>query len=78
VLHADLAAVVGAERFAAEIRVTARLQHPHVLGLIDSGVLYGVAGLCGGRVKESLVDQRHNRHTSVTRQLMPALWLCGL
>jgi hypothetical protein len=38
VLHAELAAVVGAERFLAEIRVTARLQHPHILGLIDSGV----------------------------------------
>jgi serine/threonine-protein kinase len=39
ILHADLAAVLGAERFLHEIRVTANLQHPHILGLIDSGVL---------------------------------------
>ena len=37
VLHPELAAVLGAERFLAEIRVTASLQHPHILGLIDSG-----------------------------------------
>ena len=39
VLHAELAAVLGAERFLQEIRVTANLQHPHILGLIDSGII---------------------------------------
>ncbi|HEY5260670.1 MAG TPA: serine/threonine-protein kinase, partial [Solirubrobacteraceae bacterium] len=37
VLHPDLAAVVGAARFLAEIRTTANLQHPHILPLHDSG-----------------------------------------
>ncbi|MGQ0649679.1 MAG: protein kinase domain-containing protein [Gemmatimonadaceae bacterium] len=37
VLHPDLAASVGAERFLAEIRTTANLQHPHILPLHDSG-----------------------------------------
>ena len=37
VLHAELAAVIGAERFLAEIRTTANLQHPHILPLFDSG-----------------------------------------
>ncbi|HSU95935.1 MAG TPA: serine/threonine-protein kinase, partial [Gemmatimonadaceae bacterium] len=37
VLHPDLAAVVGATRFLAEIRTTANLQHPHILPLHDSG-----------------------------------------
>jgi serine/threonine-protein kinase len=37
VLHEALAAAVGAERFLAEIRVTASLQHPHILPLFDSG-----------------------------------------
>ena len=37
VLKPDLAAVVGAERFVAEIKVTANLQHPHILPLFDSG-----------------------------------------
>ncbi len=33
----ELAAVVGAERFLAEIETTANLQHPHILPLFDSG-----------------------------------------
>ena len=37
VLKAELAAVVGAERFLAEIETTANLQHPHILPLHDSG-----------------------------------------
>ncbi len=37
VLRAELAASIGPERFAREIEVAARLQHPHILGLLDSG-----------------------------------------
>jgi eukaryotic-like serine/threonine-protein kinase len=37
VLHPDLAAALGAERFLAEIATTASLQHPHILPLHDSG-----------------------------------------
>jgi serine/threonine protein kinase len=37
VLREELAAAVGAERFLEEIRVTASLQHPHILALFDSG-----------------------------------------
>jgi Tol biopolymer transport system component len=37
VLRPELAAVIGAERFLAEIRLTANLQHPHILPLFDSG-----------------------------------------
>src|SRR6516162_2836431 len=37
VLHPDLAAALGAERFLTEIKTTARLQHPHILPLLDSG-----------------------------------------
>ena len=38
VLRAELAAVIGADRFIAEITTTANLQHPHILALHDSGV----------------------------------------
>jgi len=38
VLRPELAAVIGAERFLAEIKLTANLQHPHILPLFDSGV----------------------------------------
>ena len=37
VLRPELAAVLGQERFLAEIRLTARLDHPHILTLLDSG-----------------------------------------
>jgi serine/threonine-protein kinase len=37
VLKPELAAVLGGERFLSEIRVTANLQHPHILPLHDSG-----------------------------------------
>ncbi|WP_411278678.1 protein kinase domain-containing protein [Gemmatimonas sp.] len=38
VLKPELGMVLGAERFLAEIRTTANLQHPHILPLHDSGV----------------------------------------
>ncbi len=37
VLRPELAATLGPERFAREIAVAARLLHPHILGLLDSG-----------------------------------------
>ena len=40
VLKPELAAVVGADRFLAEIKTTAQLQHPHILPLHDSGEAY--------------------------------------
>jgi eukaryotic-like serine/threonine-protein kinase len=42
VLHADLSHAVGAERFEREIKVAARLSHPHVLTLHDSGNANGL------------------------------------
>jgi Tol biopolymer transport system component len=41
VLRPELAAVIGAERFLAEVRTTANLQHPHILPLFDSGTADG-------------------------------------
>ena len=42
VLHPELAAVLGEERFLAEIRTTAHLQHPNILPLFDSGSADGL------------------------------------
>ncbi|MGH7511422.1 MAG: protein kinase domain-containing protein [Gemmatimonadales bacterium] len=49
VLRPELAAVLGAERFLAEIRVTANLQHPNLLPLFDSGEAAAPAGSAPAR-----------------------------
>jgi serine/threonine protein kinase len=41
VLHPELAASLGPGRFQREIRTTARLQHPHILPVLDSGETIG-------------------------------------
>jgi eukaryotic-like serine/threonine-protein kinase len=41
VIRRDIAALVGPERFLQEISVTARLQHPHILPILDSGEALG-------------------------------------
>jgi tRNA A-37 threonylcarbamoyl transferase component Bud32 len=42
VLRQDLAAAVGSERFLREIEITASLNHPHILPLLDSGTFQGL------------------------------------
>jgi serine/threonine-protein kinase len=42
VLHPELAAALGGERFLSEIKTTAKLQHPHILPLLDSGEADGL------------------------------------
>jgi tetratricopeptide (TPR) repeat protein len=60
VLRADVGTSMGAERFLQEIRIAARLEHPHILMLIDSGetdgLLYYVMPFVEG---ESLRDRLH-------------------
>jgi tRNA A-37 threonylcarbamoyl transferase component Bud32 len=41
VLKPELAAALGSERFLREIQITARLNHPHILPLLDSGAAEG-------------------------------------
>jgi serine/threonine-protein kinase len=42
VLHPELSAILGSERFLREIELTASLQHPHILPLFDSGTADGL------------------------------------
>ncbi len=39
VLHPEIGATLGADRFQREIRLAARLQHPHILAVFDSGAV---------------------------------------
>ena len=61
VLHPDLGAALGGERFLAEIRTTARLQHPHILPLLDSGeasgLLYYVMPYVTGETLRARLDR---------------------
>ena len=59
ILREDVGASVGAERFLREIGIAARLSHPHLVPLIDSGetngILYYVSPYVeGGSLKERL------------------------
>src|SRR3954471_1326632 len=63
VLSPDLAASLGGERFAREIRIAARLSHPNILTIYDSGtagtLLYYVMPFVDG---ESLRDRLKREH----------------
>jgi tRNA A-37 threonylcarbamoyl transferase component Bud32 len=61
VLRPELAAVIGAERFLQEIKVTANLQHSHILPLYDSGAaegfLYYVMPYVEGETLRTRIDR---------------------
>src|SRR2546426_686343 len=63
VLRPDVAAAIGAERFLREITIAARLTHPHVLPLIDSGqaagsLYYVMPYVRGETLRQRLVRER--------------------
>ena len=63
VLHPELAASLGPDRFLREIKVAARLNHPHILGLHDSGeaegFLYYVMPYVEGESLRERLDREH-------------------
>ena len=63
VLKPELAAVIGGERFLAEIKTTANLQHPHILPLFDSGqvdgtVFYAMPFIDGESLRDRLKREK--------------------
>ncbi len=59
VLRPDLGSAIGAERFLREIKFTAKLNHPHVLPLLDSGeadgfLYYVMPYVSGGSLRHRL------------------------
>ncbi|HET6577518.1 MAG TPA: protein kinase, partial [Gemmatimonadales bacterium] len=81
VLRPELGAVLGVERFLAEIKITARLDHPHILTLIDSGAeggfLYYVLPFVRGESLRDKLDREHqlglDEALAITRQVASAL-----
>ena len=81
VLHPDLGAALGSERFLSEIRTTARLQHPHVLPLLDSGeadgLLYYVMPLVTGETLRQRLEREQqlpiDDAVSIAREVADAL-----
>src|SRR2546430_8627205 len=61
VLRRELAASVGAERFLREIQIAARLAHPHILPLIDSGEAHGALYYVTPHVPDGSLRQRLER-----------------
>jgi formylglycine-generating enzyme required for sulfatase activity/pimeloyl-ACP methyl ester carboxylesterase len=79
VLHPNLAAVLGPERFLREVRIAAHLQHPHILTLIDSGeaspgaLFYVMPYVEGETVRERLRRAGSLSPTDATRVLQEVL-----
>ncbi|MEO5826238.1 MAG: protein kinase [Gemmatimonadales bacterium] len=81
VLRAELAAALGAERFLAEVKITARLDHPHILTLIDSGevdgALFYVMPFVRGESLRAKLDREHqlgiDEALGIARQVASAL-----
>ena len=81
VLRPELGAVLGTERFLAEVKITARLDHPHILTLIDSGVagglLYYVLPYVRGESLRDLLDREHQlsieQALTITKHIASAL-----
>ena len=68
VLHPEVAASVGVERFLAEIHTTAKLSHPNILPLFDSGtdggILYYVMPLVAGESLRARLERERRIDTA--------------
>lgn len=61
VLHPEVCATVGSERFLREIKFAAKLSHPHILPVHDSDTVDGLAFYVMPEVGDGSVRQRVNR-----------------
>ena len=65
VLQPELAATLGTERFLREIRVTAQLDHPHILTIHDSGAAAGLLWYTMPYVEGESLRERLRRETQL-------------
>ena len=68
VLQPELAASLGAERFHREIEIAARLQHPHILTVLDSGEAAGQLWFTMANVEGESLRDRLRRERQLARE----------
>jgi serine/threonine-protein kinase len=81
VLRPELSAILGGERFLAEIKTTANLQHPHILSLFDSGeadglVFYVMPYVEGESLRDRLTREKQlpvEEAVAIAREVADAL-----
>ena len=78
-LRPELSAVLGSERFLNEVRITARLDHPHIVTLIDSGETDGLLWYVLPYVRGESLRQllQRERQLSVEQSLTIARQIAG-
>ena len=87
VLRAELAGAIGVDRFLREIRLTAALQHPHIVPVLDSGLVedgegnrlpwYVMPYVAGESLRERLQRERaisRSSRRSRSPRARPARW----
>jgi eukaryotic-like serine/threonine-protein kinase len=65
VLRPELASTIAAERFLREIRLTAQLNHPHILPLLDSGDAEGLLYYVMPAVEGESLREKLDRETAI-------------
>jgi len=86
ILHGELAGAIGVDRFLREVRLTAGLQHPNIVAVLDSGRLvgpdgvqlpwYAMAYVAGESLRQRLERERHlpiEQALRITEQAAAAL-----
>lgn len=81
VLRPDIATTIGADRFLKEIQIVARLVHPHILSLHDSGeaegfIYYVMPFITGGSLRDRMQRERQmpaQRATGIAVPIADAL-----
>ena len=86
ILHGELAGAIGVDRFLREVRLTAGLQHPNIVAVLDSGTLVGPGGIqlpwyamayiAGESLRQRLERERHlpiEQALRITEQAAAAL-----
>lgn len=74
VMRPEIAAAMGRERFLTEISIAAKLQHPHIVSLIDSGDADGMLFYVMPYVEGEIARRRHDSRLLECSWVHPRIW----